>query len=184
MPYVRTATEDIAEMKSEDTPFEIEAIFRDHYAQVTRIIARVIRDPARAEELAVEVFLKLWGHKNAHGKKATGWLYRVALNTSLDELRRQARRMRHEGLMGVIRRIAAPATPEEIHSTTEEHERVRLVLGLIEKRQAELLMLRSHGFNYREVADILRLNPASIGKLTARAQQAFRKEYLKRYEKA
>jgi DNA-directed RNA polymerase specialized sigma24 family protein len=38
---------------------EVEALFRVHYARVARVIARVLRDRGRAEELAVEVFLRL-----------------------------------------------------------------------------------------------------------------------------
>ena len=96
----------------------------------------------------------------------------------LDELRRQTRRSRYERLLGFVR---AAVTPEEIRAATEEQERVRLVLGLIEPRQAELLLLRSHGLSYDEVASALDRNPASIGTLLSRAQQAFRKEYIKRY---
>ena len=64
---------------------------------------------------------------------------------------------------------------------SEEQERVRLVLSLLESCQAELLVLRSHGFRYEEIGSILDLNPASVGTLLARAQQAFRKEYTRRY---
>ena len=72
-------------------------------------------------------------------------------------------------------------TPEDIRTTNEAQERVRLVLAAIETRQAELLLLRSHGLSYEELAAALELNPASIGTLLNRAQQAFRKEYIKRY---
>ena len=47
--------------------------------------------------------------------------------------------------------------------------------------QAELLLLRSDGLSYEEVASALELNPGSVGTLLGRAQRAFRKEYLKRY---
>jgi RNA polymerase sigma-70 factor, ECF subfamily len=60
---------------------------------------------------------------------------------------------------------------------------VRLVLAIIEARQAELLLLHSHGLRYDELASALDLNPASIGTLLNRAQQTFRKEYIKRYGK-
>jgi RNA polymerase sigma-70 factor (ECF subfamily) len=43
------------------------------------------------------------------------------------------------------------------------------------------LLLRSNGLSYEEVANALELNPASVGTLLSRAQQAFRKEYIKRY---
>jgi RNA polymerase sigma-70 factor (ECF subfamily) len=48
-------------------------------------------------------------------------------------------------------------------------------------RQAELLLLRTHGFSYEELASALDLNFSSIGTLLSRAERAFRKEYIKRY---
>src|SRR5262249_23994730 len=99
----------------------------------------------------------------------------------LDELRKQTRRVRYESLFGISRSTLSPPTPEEIHAAKVGQEKVRMILALIEPRQAEFLVLRSHGFNYDEVASILDLNPASVGTLVSRAQQAFRKEYIKRY---
>jgi RNA polymerase sigma-70 factor (ECF subfamily) len=127
------------------------------------------------------VFLKLWRNHEAQAGKIEGWLYRAAVHKGLDELRRRTRRARYEGLRSVFLTRSPPATPEEIRSTNEEQEKVRLILTLIQPRHAELLMLRSNGFSYEEVASILRLNPASVGTLLSRAQQAFRKEYMKRY---
>ena len=49
-------------------PFDFDATFRAQYARVARTIARVVRDSARAEELAVEVFLKLWRSPRAQGE--------------------------------------------------------------------------------------------------------------------
>jgi RNA polymerase sigma-70 factor, ECF subfamily len=175
---VSTPTEAVAEMRAKEVPFDLEAIFCAQYQRIARVIARVVRDHARAEELAVEVFVKLWRNRKAQGEKAEGWLYRVAVRTGLDELRRQTRRTRYEQLLGVVGRAASP---EEIRAATEERERVRLVLSVIAPRHAELLLLRSHGLSYNEVASALDRNPTSIGTLLSRAQQAFRKEYIKRY---
>jgi RNA polymerase sigma-70 factor, ECF subfamily len=168
----------VAEIAARETGFDLEAIFRAQYGRIARVIARVVRDHARAEELAVEVFLKLWRNERAQGENAEGWLYRVAVRAGLDELRRQARRARYESLIGFV---PGSLTPEEIHTAAEEQERVRLVLSAVEPRQAELLLLRSDGLSYEEVASALNLNPASVGTLLSRAQQAFRKEYIKRY---
>jgi RNA polymerase sigma-70 factor (ECF subfamily) len=175
---VSAQSEVVAEMTAHETGFDLEAIFRAQYGRIARVIARVVRDHARAEELAVEVFLKLWRNEQAQGDNAEGWLYRVAVRAGLDELRRQARRARYESLIGFVR---GTPTPEEIHTATEEQERVRLVLGAVEPRQAELLLLRSDGLSYEEVASALELNPASVGTLLSRAQRAFREEYIKRY---
>lgn len=158
--------------------FDFEATFRAQYPRIARVISRVVRDPARSEELAVEVFLKLWRSPRAQGDKTDGWLYRVAVRKALDELRRQTRRARYERLFG----LAKPApNPEQAHAANEEQQRVRLVLAFIERRQAELLLLRANDLSYDEVAAALGLNPASVGTLLSRAQQAFRKEYVRRY---
>ena len=101
---------------TEESPFDFESTFRTHYARIARIITKLVRDPARGEDLASEAFVKLWRHPKAHCENAPGWLYRVAVS-----------------------------------------------------------------FSYEELALSLGLNPASVGTLLGRAQQAFRKEYLERY---
>jgi len=169
-----------AEWTAGQAPFDLETIFRAHYGRIARIIAKVVRDPARAEELAVEVFLKLWRSPQALAGNTEAWLCRAAVNKGLDELRSRIRRSRYERLFAFIRPVL---TPEEVCGATEEQERVRFVLARIAPQQAELLILRSHGLTYDEVGSALDLNPASVGALLSRAQQAFRKEYLRRYGK-
>ena len=174
-----------ARLANEDR-FDLETVFHAQYQRLARVIARVIRDPARAEELAVDVLLKWSRYPSAHGDQADGWLYRTAVRTALNELRREARRSRYETLFGFVpsgRARSAP-TPEDIRAANEESDNVRLVLSVIQPRQAELLVLRSHGMTYDELASSLNLNPASIGTLLSRAQHAFRKEYTKRYGQA
>ena len=157
---------------------DIETVFQASYERVARVIARVLRDPSRAEELAVEVFLKWSRTPGAQGENAQAWLYRVAVRTGLDELRRENRRTRRER---VVRFFRHSPTPEDIRASKEEQERVRAVLAAIRPRQAELLVLRSHGLSYDELAGALNLNPASIGTFLSRAEQIFRKEYVRRY---
>jgi RNA polymerase sigma-70 factor (ECF subfamily) len=157
---------------------DVETVFRAQYERVARVIARVLRDPARAEELAVEVFLKWSRHPQAQDENPQAWLYRVAVRAGLDELRRQTRRSRREGLLGFAR---SSPTPEELLIAREGQERVRAVLAVMQPRQAELLVLRSDGLSYEELAGALHLAPGSIGTFLSRAEQAFRKEYIKRY---
>ena len=179
---VSTARQTAVEIEAAPPQPDLETTFAAYYGRIARVIARIIRDPARAEELAVEVFLK-WSRNRsfrsgAAPAQAEVWLHRCAVRIALDELRRATRRGRYESLVAFFR--AAP-TPEEIRSSQEENERVRIVLAGLRRRQAELLLLRSDGLTYDELASALELNPASVGTLLSRAQQAFRKEYIKRY---
>jgi RNA polymerase sigma-70 factor (ECF subfamily) len=97
---------------------------------------------------------------------------------ALDELRRRRRRERLERIVPLLRR---PRTPEEVRLAGDRQARVMAVLASLDRRDAELLALRAGGFSYEELARALSLNPASIGTMLARAQRAFRKEYLGRY---
>jgi RNA polymerase sigma-70 factor (ECF subfamily) len=177
---VSAATDLTAVVDIEDAHFDIEVVFRSNYVRIARLIARVVGDSARAEELAVEVFLKLWRSPKAQAGNYEAWLYRVALRKALDELRKRSRRHRYETLFGLLP-ASLPVTPEQLHSAVERQESVRRVLAALERRDAELLILRSHGSSYEEIAKIMALNGASVGTLLNRAQNAFRKEYEKRH---
>jgi RNA polymerase sigma-70 factor (ECF subfamily) len=155
-----------------------DALFQAHYEPIARAIVRIIQDRGRAEELAVETFWKLHKNPQVQGPSAGGWLYRTAVRLALDELRRRARQSRYERLLswtGMTR------TPDELFSSSQEQGRVRSVLAALPDRQAELLLLRHDGAGYGELASSLDIHPASVGTLLSRAQQAFRKEYVKRY---
>lgn len=168
------------EMKPNEARFDLDTVFHAQYTRIARVIASVIRDPARAEEIAVEVFLRWSRNPRAQGECAEGWLYRVAVRMARNELRRRTRRTRYESLFDFVRRTP---TPEELLAARQEQRKIDVVLSVIEPRHAELLALRSNGLTYDELAAALELNPASVGTFIVRAQQAFRKEYVKRYER-
>ena len=155
-------------------------LFEAHYEPIARAIVRIIQDRGRAEELAVEAFWKLHKNPNAQGPSARGWLHRTAVRLALDELRRRARQSRYERMLGWIH-LSRSRTPDELFSSSEEQGRVRMVLATLPDRQAELLLLRHDGASYGDLASSLDINPASVGTLLSRAQQAFRKEYVQRY---
>jgi DNA-directed RNA polymerase specialized sigma24 family protein len=87
---VISANEGVVEVSFDDARLDLETVFRAQHERIARVITGVIRDPARAEELAVEVFLKWERTPKAHGEGAEGWLYRAAVRIALNELRRTA----------------------------------------------------------------------------------------------
>lgn len=157
---------------------DLECAFFDHYPRVVSVISRIIRDPARAEELAVEAFLKLPAGSAIEADSQRAWLIRTGARLGLDELRRQKRSERYSRWLQVIRPVR---TPEELHQVNQEQSRVREILSVLARRDAELLLLRVEGFSYAELAKALRLNESSVGTMLARAQRTFRQEFLRRY---
>src|SRR5579863_8069422 len=115
-----------------------ETMFRAQYPRIARVIAGVIRDPARAEELAVEVFLKWERSAKARSAGAEAWLCRVAVRVALNELRRMALRGRYERVLVFLSRGKThESTPDEIYEAQEARKRVHAVLSAIGRRKAE-----------------------------------------------
>lgn len=169
-------------IRLKDTEDAFEEIFRAEYQGIARAIASINRDPGRAEELAVEVFLKWSGNRAAQAEykdKVRGWLYRTAFRMALDDLRAQMRSHRYKHLL----EGTGSQRPDEEFARKEEQEKIRTVLAKITRRDSTMLLLRSHGFGYSELAEALGLKATSVGTILSRAQQTFRKEYEKRYGK-
>src|SRR5580765_2553530 len=120
-----TQSEAVEGLEVGEKSFDFEATFRSQYGRIASVIARVVRDRARAEELAVEVFVKLWRTPRAQGEGTEGWLYRAAVRKGLDELRQRTRWNRYARLLTFIK----PATPQDIRARNEEQEKVRSVLA-------------------------------------------------------
>jgi RNA polymerase sigma-70 factor (ECF subfamily) len=157
-----------------------EALFMEHWATVYRVLRRLVGDPAEAEDLALEVFLRLYRQtqKKAEMENAGGWLYQVATRLGLNSIRDWKRREQYELAAG---RYAlednAPLSPADILAQEEKRQQVRLVLARMNERQAQLLILRYTGLSYKEIASALNVAPASIGPLLVRAEREFKKQY-------
>ena len=161
-----------------DVRCDLDALFAAYYWRLTRLLYRATGDTARAEEFASEAFWRLYHHPPKDAGNIEGWLYRTGLHLALDYLKSERRRARYEA---TARLFGIAPNPHQAVEQQEKQARVRLVLASIKPVQAAMLLLRSEGFSYAELAAALDLNPASVGTLLTRAGQAFKKEYVKRY---
>jgi len=157
---------------------DFDQLFTDNYSGLAQVLYRVVGDTSQAEELAAETFWKLHRNPPASGHSLGGWLYRTGIRLALDALKKQKRRTHYEALTP-----ERPDTqnPEQLLELRQQQDRVRVVLAAIKPQQASLLLLRSHGFSLGEIAARLELNRLSVGTFMARAEAAFRKEYVKRH---
>ena len=165
-----------------DTWFE--SLFHEHYPRITSMLARLIGDRAQSEEIAADVFCKISrrpGLLPDHGS-LTAWVYRVATNAGLDAVRSNSRRRRREQQAGVESIRIAPADGALDNILKEERcARVRTILAGLKPRDAQMLLLRSSGLSYREVAEALGIASASVGTLLARAEAEFERKFRARY---
>jgi RNA polymerase sigma-70 factor (ECF subfamily) len=159
-----------------------EELFTRHYARVYGVAVRISGDAQEAEELAQDVFLKLYRRplSDTDDANVAGWLYRVATNDAFNAVR--ARRRRRGWLHRFVQREPSgtdvSADPLSIVAGRDEAGQVRAALAQLPERQRNALVLRASGLTYAEVADALEVKPTSVGTLLARAEQALRTVFL------
>jgi RNA polymerase sigma-70 factor (ECF subfamily) len=157
-----------------------ETLFYRHYDRVYGLLFRLTGNRADAEDLAQEVFLKLYRQplpaRRDHNVSA--WLYRVATNGGYNHIRNRRRRWQRD-------RILVPDSSDNLPDPADEVVRketqvtVQAALSHIPKRQTQLLLLRQMGLSYAELAEACDVAPGSVGKMLSRAGEAFRRAYQK-----
>ncbi|MDQ3548315.1 MAG: sigma-70 family RNA polymerase sigma factor [Chloroflexota bacterium] len=156
-----------------------EALFARHYSGVFGVVVRIVGTHEEAEEVTQDTFLKLYHRPLADDDETNvrGWLYRVATNAAFNSVRSRRRRL------GWLRRFAgrvdrhADDDPLDLVARRDEAEIVREQLAGLPERQRMVLVLRSSGMSYAEVANAISVNPNSVGTILARAERAFRASY-------
>lgn len=127
--------------------------------KVYGVVRRVLRDPARSEEVTQEVLVEIWRTATRFDPdrgSASTWMLTMAHRRAIDRVRSvQSSRDRDEriGQRDLDRPFDAVA--EEVE-TREEHARVRSALGQLTDLQREAVELAYYGgYTYREVAELL-----------------------------
>lgn len=166
-------------------------LFETHRKPVINFCRRFCRDNSLAEDLAQEVFLRVYRGASGYRPQArfTTWLYRIAVNVCLNETR--SRRGVTESLDKPVRegdgentrQVADDQRPNaaDMAEAKEREEHISRALALLPEPQRIALMLRTyHEFSYTEIASQMSCSEAKVKTLIFRARQAMR-EALKDY---
>src|SRR5262249_1715283 len=161
----------------------VESLFREHYARIVSMLARLTGDRAHAEEIAADVFHKLSQRPEllAGQDDLTAWIYRVATNAGLDGLRMNSRRRKPEEAARLDVHAAPRPEALDVMLGEERRARVREILSELTPREAQLLLLRANGLAYKELAQTLGVEPGSIGTMLARAEAEFERKFRARH---
>jgi RNA polymerase sigma-70 factor (ECF subfamily) len=150
-----------------DEQEQYDTLYRTHRARIVRLCRLLLKDPAEADEVAQEVFLKLFQASTAHNPPVVweAWLTQVAVNACRD--RRRSRWWKWwEGkhMEFAERTFPSPApTPEEALESREECERIWRVFKTLSPRQQEVFVLRYvEEWRGEDVAELLGLTPGSV----------------------
>jgi len=127
-----------------------------YYPGVVRVVYRLCGDSGLAEDMAQEAFLRSWVNLSSFHPQSSlrNWLYRIAVNATLDVLRRRSE--------NTLEDEAARMYPDQAdgpETTLIEKERVALLqqaMRSLPEAARSVLVLREYGgLSYQEIASVL-----------------------------
>ena len=162
-----------------------EALFDHHCASLVNFAYRFVRSREVAEELAQEVFLRVYDSAAGYRPKAkfTTWLYRIATNLCLNEVRRPRFRAAHESLdgPGPVDSDAGPIELADQSSVSADVVLQRQAISnalrraldqLPERQRAAFILNKYEELSYAEVAEVMAVSEKAVKSLIHRAKEA------------
>jgi len=175
----------------DDSAFEY--LVQKYRRPMLSFMYRMAHNPAAAEDLAQEVFLRVYRSRESYepSAKFTTWLYRIATNLAVN----YARDRRHERPEVTVSidepdqdtglTVDVPDGSLTVEETILRRERMaairRRVQALPERQRTAVLMHKYQQMDYRQIAEVLKLSESATKSLLFRAYETLRvqlKEFL------
>ena len=156
-----------------------EQLVEKYEHSVLNTIYRYIGYRVEAEDIAQEVFLKVWRHASDFKGRSrfSTWLYRIVVNQCLGY--RKKHKEKPETLDETIDKDRASITPEAEIERRKEAEIVRMAIDELPRRQRIALILsRFEGKSYKEIAQIMGVSLSTVESLIFRARGSLKKKLL------
>ena len=154
-------------------------LFKRYAAPLLRFTGRIVGDPAEAEEITQDVFLKLMVRADQYDGRApvASWLFAIAANACRDRLRRSVRRP--SVALEAVAEVREPGVPaDERLAHRQRCEAVRLALSELSPEQREALVLaRYHGMPYAEIARALDISEGAVKTRIFRAMETLKARF-------
>jgi len=161
-------------------------LFRRYGGKILAHVGRMVGHGARAEELTQDVFVQVFRFRERYRPESrlATWIFRIATNVCLNELRRPERRLRvdlwaKESDADDGREVQLPdpdaLTPEEGAASGQLAAALqREIAALPPKQRAALTLARIDGLPYKEIGEILGCTEGAVKALIFRATQGLK----------
>ena len=162
---------------------------------VTNFIFRTLRDEIESEDLAQNVFVQVWKSRSRYQRTAkfSTWLFTIARNLCLNELRRRSRHPAESLEETHTENEDVPARQFEDKSQMIAHEHLlhgelakkieEALADLPENQRSAILLCRQDELSYEEIAKVLKTSLSATKSLIHRGRETL-KEKLKPYLKS
>ena len=146
------------------------SLFEQQRKSVYRYLVSLGLRPQVAGEIVQDSFLRLYRHLRSNGRSENlrGWVFRVAHNLAMNELKRAGT----TDLEPPESEIDPGSDPEQALLRKERVRRIQSAVRMLPRRQQECLHLRAEGLRYREIAKVLGIGISSVAESVQRAMVA------------
>lgn len=151
---------------------------------LVNFLFRMVRDAATAEDLAQEVFLRVYRARKQYSPSAkfTTWLFRIATNLALNSVRDNRHRRADVSIDAPVEEDEAPrelpAREMRIDEHMVERDRAqfirRAIATLPEKQRIAVLLHKYEEMDYGEIAKVLECSESALKSLLFRAYETLR----------
>ena len=158
-------------------------LLEKHRSPVIHFLYRMVQNRAVAEELAQEVFLRVYRSRSTYEPTAkfTTWLFRIATHLALNSLRdgknqRSEARLDNESAEAPARQVSdgRPSVEQVMVYQTRLEEVRQAVAGLPDKQRAAVLMHKYQEMEYSQIAKVLNCSESAVKSLLFRAYETLR----------
>ena len=184
----RTDVQLMLEVKAGDEQ-SFELLLRKYRTPLVNFLYRMVRDTAVAEDLAQEVFLRVYRAREQYAPSAkfTTWMFRIATNLALNSVRDNRHRQMEismdqsvdtgeDELPGLEVPDRAPSVEQQLVARSRSEMIVKAIHRLPEKQRAAVLLHKYQELDYDEIARVLECSESALKSLLFRAYESLRVE--------
>ena len=162
-------------------------LVRRYQGRVTNLICRVLNDRECSDDLAQEVFVRVYVHRRNYrrGSKFSTWLFTIAANLAKNEIRRRVRRRNWFSLDALLEQFKDStiqlADPQEGRESKMEREQLRqevsrAIATIPEKYRLSLVLRDIEGLPYEEIAEVLNIPGGTVRSRINRARSMLKRK--------
>lgn len=184
---VSLSDEDLMARVAEDDERAFTELVGRFQGRVTNLISRVLNDRNSADDLAQEVFVRVFVHRRNYrrGSKFSTWVFTIAANLAKNEIRRRVRRRNWFSLDALTEMLndSVPqlADPTEGREAGLEREQLQGEVGkaiatVPEKYRLALVLRDIEGLAYEEIAEVLGVPGGTVRSRINRARSMLKRK--------
>ena len=165
-----------------------EELVRRYQRPISAYVYRMVGNYESALDLTQEIFIKVYSSLRRYREefKFSTWIYKIAHNSAVDHLRRNATReqslvMGHDGDQFDLPVESTRLTPEQESERKERRGEIESVVRALPANYRELIILRhSQDLSYEEIVDVTGLPLGTVKNRLFRAREMMRQQFVEK----